>query len=290
MGWGKKFRFEDSVETDRGVVLQRDNGTVIPAEEIFLYPISYFHGRDMVGDPVPEGTLAAWVFGYEGANVRPAPSMDAEVAKVLPYHEPLWVQDEPADERGDWWEIPDALGPGVSGYVHDQVDIRHWVPRERPAEVGPDEVWVDVDLDQQVLAVLAGDQPTFITLVSTGDVDWATPQGIFRIYDKMIETTMASRAGPEDDEYYYVEGVPWTMHFKPRYALHGVFWHWGFGHRASHGCINLAPRDAKYVFDHVGPTMEAGWHTSFETPSDPGTLMRVRTNQRPVTDRRASLR
>lgn len=287
---GMKFRFVDAIETEKGTVLARPNGTVIPSDEIFLYPITEFHGRELDKEPAPAGMLPAWVFGYEGGNVRPEPSMSAEVAEVLPYHQPLWVKDTPVDARGHWWEIPDALGPGVPGYVHDQVDIRHWVPREPPAEVTPGELWVDVDLDQQVLALMEGSTPTFVTMVSTGDIDWDTPQGVFRIYDKMIDTVMASRVGPEDEDYYYVEGVPWTMHFKPRYALHGVFWHWGFGHRASHGCVNLAPRDAQYVFERVGPTMQAGWHTAFETPEDPGTIMRIRKGQAPVSDRRASLR
>ena len=135
-----------------------------------------------------------------------------------------------------------------------------------------------------------GDETTFITLVSTGDIGWSTPQGIFRIYDKMIDTDMRSRADAAPEDVYWVEKVPWTMHFKPRYALHGVFWHWGFGHRASHGCVNLAPRDARYVFDRVGPTLEAGWHSVYETPDDVGTLMRIRQGQSPVNDRRASLR
>jgi len=290
MSWGKKFRFTEVIETEKGTVLARPDGSVVPADEVFLYPISYFHGRELDSDPIPDGMLPAWVFGYEGANVRAEPSMSAEVSTVLPYHEPLWVKDEPVDDGGHWWVIPDALGPGVDGYVNDRVDIRHWVPREAPAEIAPGELWVDVDLGQQVLALMEGSEPTFVTMVSTGDVNWDTPQGVFRIYDKMIDTTMASRAGPEDEDYYFVEGVPWTMHFKPRYALHGVFWHWGFGHRASHGCVNLAPRDAQYVFDRVGPTMQAGWHSAYETPADPGTLMRIRKGQAPVNDRRVSLR
>ncbi|MFT5683989.1 MAG: lipoprotein-anchoring transpeptidase ErfK/SrfK [Myxococcota bacterium] len=290
MEYGRKFHFTEAIETERGTVLSRSDGTVIPLDDIFLYPISYFKGRELELNPVGADMLAAWVFGYDGAGVRAEPSMDAEIALTLPYHQALEVKDAPVDDRGNWWEIPDALGPGVSGYVHDQVDIRHWVPRDRPVEVGPDEVWVDVDLGQQVLAMRKGDDTTFITLVSTGDVGWSTPEGIFRIYDKMIDTDMRSRDDADPEDVYHVEKVPWTMHFKPRYALHGVFWHWGFGHRASHGCVNLAPRDARYVFDRVGPTLEAGWHSVYETPDDAGTLMRVRKGSNSVNDRRASLR
>lgn len=289
MAYGMKFRFTEVIQTDAGTVLERPNGTVIPVDEIFLYPITAFHGREVDRDPIPAGMQVAWAFHYDDANVRAEPSFSAEVAAKIPYHKEILVKDKPVDEAGHWWEVPDALGPGVPGYVNDQQDIRHWVPREPPAEVTPGEVWVDIDLGQQVLALREGETVLFVTMVSTGDVGWATPQGIFRIYDKMIETTMASKPDAAEEDVYYVEGVPWTMHFKPRYALHGAFWHWGFGHRASHGCINLAPRDARYVFDRVGPTMEAGWHTVFETPDDVGTVIRIRNGQRPVRDRRASL-
>ena len=290
MEYGYKFRFTEAIETERGTVLKRDSGEVVPVDDIFLYPVSYFHGRELDKAPLPAGMLPAWVFGYEGGEVRATPDKNAEVVKVLDYHMPLLVRDQPADATGHWWEIPDALGPGVPGYVNDQRDIRHWVPREPPAEISAGEVWIDVDLGQQVLALMEGDQPLFVTMVSTGDVGWETPQGIFRVYDKMIETTMSSKPDAEDADFYFVEGVPWTMHFKPRYALHGVFWHWGFGHRASHGCVNLAPRDARYVFDHIGPTMEAGWHTVYETPADPGALLRIRSGDGTVNDRRASLK
>ena len=290
MEYGRKFHFTGAIETKRGTVLSRSDGTVIPLDDIFLYPISYFKGRELALDPPGEGMLAAWVFGYSGAGVRAEPSMDAAVLQTLPYHQALEVKDSPVDEQGRWWEIPDALGDGVPGYVHDQVDIRHWVPRARPSEVGPEDVWVDVDLGQQVLAMRKGDDTTFITLVSTGAVGWSTPEGLYRIYDKMIDTDMRSRDDANPEDVYHVEKVPWTMHFKPRYALHGVFWHWGFGHRASHGCINLAPRDARHIFNRVAPSLEAGWHSVYETPEDVGTLMRVRTGNNPVEDRRALLR
>jgi len=31
-------------------------------------------------------------------------------------------------------------------------------------------------------------------------------------------------------------------------ALHSTFWHNGFGERLSHGCVNMRPDDAKWVF------------------------------------------
>ena len=50
------------------------------------------------------------------------------------------------------------------------------------------------------------------------------------------------------------------MYFEGSYALHGAFWHRNYGVRMSHGCINLAPLDAKYLFFFTGPSVREGWH------------------------------
>jgi len=42
--------------------------------------------------------------------------------------------------------------------------------------------------------------------------------------------------------------VPWTMYFDDQIALHGAYWHDGFGFRRSHGCVNLTITDAHWLF------------------------------------------
>ena len=44
-------------------------------------------------------------------------------------------------------------------------------------------------------------------------------------------------------------------------ALHGAFWHDGFGQRRSHGCVNLAPADAQFIFDFAPPELPTGWRS-----------------------------
>jgi len=168
--------------------------------------------------------------------------------------------------------VPNALGPDLDGFVEDTRGVRVWRTAPRPTEVGPDELWLDVDLSQQTLGVRRGDALERLTLVSTGLTH--TPVGVFRITDKAVWWDMRSRPGADDT--YFVEAVPWTLHFKPRYALHAAYWHWGVGHRASHGCINLAPRDARWIFEHTRPTLPAGWLRIDATEGDPGTVLRIR--------------
>lgn len=284
-GAGNKYQFTEIVETERGSVLLRDDGKVAALDDVYLYPISRIKGRDLEAEPLADGLWPAITIDYEGTPVRTAPNNNAEVGKTLPYHTAITIRSEPVGS-GRWYAIPDALGPGVDGYVNDWRSIRHPVlPESRPAGIADDQVWIDVELDQQVLQLFRGDTLVYWTVVSTGAAPMGTPKGIWEITDKMATKTMRSRPNAEDP--YYVEDVPWTIHWKPAYAIHGAYWHWGFGRTASHGCINMAPRDVKAVWDKIGPEIPDGWHTSWSTPEVPGSVLQVRRKGLPVVDRRA---
>ncbi len=264
-----KYHFVAAVEAARGTALVRDDGRVVPLADAFIYPVSRFHGAELTGaDALAPGEMQAWVLPYGGANLREAPN--GAVGLVLPHQTPLRVVPT-ANPR--WVEAPDALGPDVPGYVAVSV-LRFARPRARPVGLAPDAVWVDIDVSEQVLMLMLGDTPIFATLVSTGLVERDTPPGVYQMLDKTIHGDMASL--PDAEEPYHVESVPWVMHFRPRYALHGVFWHWGFGSRASHGCVNLAPLDARRIFDAIQPRLPDGWSSVIAGPDEPGTTVRIR--------------
>jgi hypothetical protein len=127
----------------------------------------------------------------------------------------------------------------------------------RPKHTGKGERWIRVDLDRQTLTAYDGEKPVFATLVSSGLNDHATPTGIYRLHTKHVATTMDDMAG---DGPYSIEDVPWTMYFLGGYALHAAFWHDKFGNQRSHGCVNLAPRDARWLFFWSAPDLPSGWH------------------------------
>jgi hypothetical protein len=128
----------------------------------------------------------------------------------------------------------------------------------RPKLVPRSERWIRVDLDRQTLTAYEGESPVFATLVSSGLSDHATPQGLFRLHAKHVTTTMADDLAT--DGPYSIEDVPWTMYFLGSYALHAAFWHERFGHQRSHGCVNLAPRDARWLFFWTLPELPSAWH------------------------------
>lgn len=59
---------------------------------------------------------------------------------------------------------------------------------------------------------------------------------------------------------FELRDVPWIQYFAAGYALHGAYWHDVFGIPRSHGCINLAPIDARLVFSWTDPPVPEGWH------------------------------
>lgn len=101
---------------------------------------------------------------------------------------------------------------------------------------------VSVDLNTQTLKyylnnVLVGTIP-----ISSGMRQWATPNGEFAIQRKVpvIRYTGAN---------YDYPNTKWNIQFKPRFYLHGAYWHNEFGKRPmSHGCVNIATENARKLF------------------------------------------
>lgn len=148
-------------------------------------------------------------------------------------------------EDGRWYQI------GIDKWVH-QFNVAKVQPIERPADVTT-EKWVGIDLYEQVMIAYEGDRAVFTTLIATGLPRWPTYEGTFNIYYRMTRDDMTW--GTPGDDYYFLEEVPWTMYFDEGRALHGAYWHDGFGYRRSHGCVNLPITDANWLYEWVADDM-----------------------------------
>jgi hypothetical protein len=169
----------------------------------------------------------------------------------------------------------------ADGRLYRERDVRRIAPRERPEGVGPREKWIEVNLSGQYLIAYEGDRPVYATLISTGrahhpddpTANFLTPTGLFRIRAKHLAATMDGDTAA--DGPYSIDDVPWVMYFQLAYALHGAFWHNAFGYPRSHGCVNLAPLDAQWVFNWSDPQLPEGWHGSYPTDDAPGTWIYI---------------
>jgi len=144
------------------------------------------------------------------------------------------------------------------GHLLRRGDLRIAQRAARPALVHAAARWIHVRLSEQTLVAYEGSRAVFATIIASGQPGFDTPTGLFRIHAKHLSTTMDGSAGT--DEAYSIEDVPWTMYFEGSYALHGAFWHDRFGQVRSHGCVNLAPEDARWLFRWATPLLPAGWH------------------------------
>jgi hypothetical protein len=176
------------------------------------------------------------------------------------------------------WRTDDFLATRDGRYLR-RADVTVVTAQPPPPDLLPNEHWIDVNLDRQSLVAYEGATPVFATLVSTGipapdqpASDYETIQGGFRLVHKHVSTTMDGNAAAGA---YSIEDVPWAMYFEESFALHGAYWHGGFGAVRSHGCVNLAPDDARWLFGWTTPTIPAGWHAAFATATDPGTRIYV---------------
>lgn len=153
------------------------------------------------------------------------------------------------------------------------------MPRKKamPRGLAAWEKWIDVDLRRQMLVAYEGDRPVYLTLISSGDdrrrKSFATPEGRWRIYSKQSSSNM--KGDELSGGRYWLQDVPWVMYYQGNYAIHGAFWHDRFGQRRSHGCVNVGPSDAKWLFEWTTPHLPKNWYGVRATKDAPGTMVVV---------------
>lgn len=250
------------------------SGRWIAMRELLAARPSLFHGERVTD----AGLDFAWV-SVERANVYASDKLDKPSGARVRF-ERVTIREEKEGKGGTLVRISDAGEPAQWMRLKDLGRPRlSPVPNEAQAD-GAMARWIDVELASQTLVAYEGQKPVFATLVSTGKgpprSDSATHPGVFRIWVKLASTKMDNLENEEAENHYAIEDVPWVQFFDKAIGLHAAFWHRDFGHVHSHGCVNLAPLDARWLFAFTGPRLPAGWTASLPTRIEPGTVVRVR--------------
>lgn len=163
----------------------------------------------------------------------------------------------------------DDLEVGADGKVLYRVNERYgnpgdlyWIPAEAARPLTDDDVSpispditdkkVVVNLTRQSLSCFEGSSEVYFCRISSGakydaqgnPVDkWSTPLGDHPISRKLVSLHMSGELTGD------WPGVAWTSIFAPGgVAIHSTYWHNYFGIPRSHGCVNCAPDDAKWVW------------------------------------------
>jgi hypothetical protein len=215
----------------------------VPADALTLASASSFQGVYLTEQPQHP---FAWVNRWASPSVLPQGEVNQAVEPLNRYQLVTIFAEE---RRGD--EIWYLIGPDQ---WLEQENVSRVDVDPPPQEVAPGGKWIEVDLFEQTVAAYEGERMVYASLISSGRTSTATPPGLYRLWAKLREGKM-SNPDVEDGSpaWYYIEDVPWTMYFHGGYSLHAAFWHDAFGFTRSHGCVNLAPLDAKWLYTWADP-------------------------------------
>lgn len=253
---GSGFNFI-TLTNEEGGWARTSNGRWLPSEVLSTDVMtSRFAGFRVPDEELPYPV--AWLLVHVRPGLTPGDETNPNAPVMLRYTT-VNIYDRVLVDGWYWYQI------GVDKWVK-QTQVAMYQPIERPESVDT-ERWISVDLYEQVLVAYEGDTPVYATLVSSGLSEWPTNEGLFHVYVRLQRTVMAGAFGQPD--FYYLQEVPWTMYFDNDIALHGAYWHDGFGYRRSHGCVNMSITDAKWVFDWSAAEFD------FTVPQDTGPAVYV---------------
>jgi hypothetical protein len=225
---------------------------------------------------IPEGGMLAEVtVPYTDAFVNPG---KGQVFAYRFYYETThWVVKAVYDNSGSAWYA----------VLDDKWDFIYYVPSNHlrliPKEefslisphIPPTLKRLDVRLREQVLIAYEAEQPVFMARVATGakfrDGDFSTKPGWYSTFHKRSSRHMA--AGNLAANGYDLPGVPWISYFtESGVSFHGTFWHNNYGRPRSHGCVNLTPQAAKWIYRWTLPHVPPEEQMLYE---EMGTLIRI---------------
>ncbi len=138
---------------------------------------------------------------------------------------------------------------------HYIVEARHLRPisAEEIAPISPQapDKRIEINLGLQRLIAYEGRNPVFTSRIATGYFEGDTPRGEFRVERKQPTRHMASNL---EGNGFDLPGVPWVCYISwTGVSVHGTYWHHNYGTPQSHGCINLPPEAAKWIYRWTDP-------------------------------------
>jgi len=185
----------------------------------------------------------------------------------LYYQSMHWVTGVDIGPDGQlWYRITDDL---LLLDYHVQAKHMRLVEPEEYSPVSTDvplgEKRVEVSIDEQTLTAYQHGEVVLYTQISTGipglapnsPTPTATPRGSHFVRSKVPVRHMGNGQLTNDISAYELPGVPWCSYFTDTgVAFHGTYWHDNYGNEMSHGCVNMRPEEAKWLFRWLAPVSE----------------------------------
>jgi hypothetical protein len=229
-------------------------------EEGFIHSGLVQPVRTLVNQPAREipatGVLAEVTVPFTDA--RRVPGRLEDVVYRFYYDTIYWITEIIQDANGEVWY----------GVLDDKWKFTHYVlashlhiiPENELSPLSPgiplDQKRIEVHTTEQVVIAYERDKPVFMSKAATGaafrDGNHYTPPGQYITFCKRPCRHMA--AGDLASNGYDLPGVPWICYITENgVAFHGTYWHNDFGKQRSHGCINLPPQAARWIYRWTQP-------------------------------------
>jgi hypothetical protein len=228
----------------------------------YIYSGSVQPVRTILNEPQSislRGALGEVSVPYTEARLEP--DRNAEVIYRLYYESTHWIAGNASNETDGsmWYSLRDDKNH--TSYCVPAQHIRLLTPEELAPlspHVSSKDKRVEVRLDDQLLMAYENGQLVFATRVSTGGKHlsgrYTTPTGEFITYHKRPTRHMAT--GDIVSSGFDLPGVPWVLYItESGISFHGTYWHNDYGRPRSHGCINLTPQAAKWLFRWTTPAV-----------------------------------
>jgi len=171
-----------------------------------------------------------------------------------------WIKALVIDQRDGslWYKVYDDL---YNSHYYTRPEWMHVFLPEEIAPLSPqvpeNEKHIEIYLDRQLLLAFEWNVLVYAARVATGQKNYESPTGWFRTFHK--RPTYHMTGGADDASVFDLPGVPWDSYITDTgVAIHGTYWHNDFGHPHSHGCINMVPQDAKWIYRWTLPTVPPG--------------------------------
>ncbi len=210
--------------------------------------------------PEPEGMWVEVTVPYVDLVMQNPPARSPWMKHTqnprLYFSQIMWVDEIKKEENQVFYRVKELYGT-FGDVFWARAEAFRIITADEIQPIHPDveEKIVQVNLNQQTVSCFEGNHEVFYCRVSTGgkyDADgnpsekWATPVGPHTIWRKLVSVHMT---GGTTGGGYDLPGIGWTVLFSGNgVALHSTFWHNSYGIPRSHGCVNAAPEDAKWIF------------------------------------------
>jgi hypothetical protein len=219
-----------------------------PVLAVLNQPISKLHFQGALAEVTLPFVEAFW-----------EPAKDADHAYRFYYESTHWVDGISYDRKDRaWYRLYDDR---IAQHYYVMAEGLRIVPVAELTPISPqipaEAKRIEVSLPGQWVKCYEGETLVYTAVVSTGsllaDGDYWTPPGIYKTFRKRGSRHMAAGNLATG---YDLPGVPWVSYITQEgISFHGTYWHNDYGTPRSHGCINMAPAGAKWIYRWTHPVV-----------------------------------